>query len=71
MENDQLPQRTRVLCVVCADTHFLSRSFVFNQPTVCTCGAGPVDELTLHRPDCDSVPCVFCQVFDRARRADA
>lgn len=60
---DGLPRR-RHYCDVCASTRWVSGSYVFNRGTVCTCGAGPYDELTLHDGACDSVPCPFCQLLN-------
>ena len=54
----------RLHCGVCDGDGFLSADYVFAREPVCTCGAGPYDEWTLHSPDCDTVPCPFCQLLD-------
>lgn len=49
-------------CTVCEGTGFLPRQWVTGLRE-CTCGAGPLDELTLHAAGCDSVPCPFDQLL--------
>jgi hypothetical protein len=49
-------------CVVCEDFKVLPRLHA-GEP-VCTCGAGPLDELTMHDITCDTVPCPFCDLED-------
>ena len=49
-------------CPVCDGFRVLPRLHHFG--LVCTCGAGPVDEMTLHDVACDTVPCPFCQLAD-------
>lgn len=53
-------------CSVCNDTGWVSISFFGKRAAVCTCGAGPCDELTLHAPECDSVRCPFDQLMSEA-----
>ena len=55
---DQAPSN----CPVCEGFRVLPRLHVLG--LVCTCGAGPLDELTLHDVACDTVPCPFCQLAD-------
>lgn len=54
------------MCSVCCDTGWVSISFFGKRAPVCTCGAGPYDELTLHAPECDSVRCPFDQLMSEA-----
>jgi hypothetical protein len=55
---------SRYHCAVCDGEEWLSGSYVYNRDPVCTCAAGSRDdELVLHAPDCDSVPCPFCQLL--------
>jgi heterodisulfide reductase subunit B len=54
--------RVQEHCAVCDGDGVLSGSYIFARSTVCTCGAGPVNELTLHAADCDTVPCPFCHL---------
>jgi hypothetical protein len=56
----------RRYCAPCAGFHVLPGGYVFGRGTACTCGAGPVDELTLHTVDCDTVPCPFCQLLNES-----
>jgi hypothetical protein len=60
----RLKRSRRQHCDVCADNQLLSGDYVFDREPVCTCGAGPVDEWTLHAPDCDTVPCPFCPLLN-------
>jgi hypothetical protein len=53
----------RESCSVCDGAGYLSGSFVFARDPACTCGAGPLDELTLHDVACDAVPCPFDQLL--------
>ena len=53
----------RALCSVCEGYGIVARAEVYLRDPVCDCGAGPYDELTLHAPDCDSVPCPFDQLI--------
>lgn len=50
-------------CDVCNDTHVVPAGWVFQRAISCTCGAGD-GEMKLHAPDCDPVPCPFCQLID-------
>ena len=49
-------------CPVCEGFGTVPRSLVPSS-RICTCGAGPVNELTLHDVHCDTVPCPFCQLM--------
>lgn len=60
----KLPRRRH--CDVCGDQEILLGAVVYRRYTVCTCGAGPVDAWTLHTPECDTVPCPFCQLLGEA-----
>jgi hypothetical protein len=60
----KLPRRRH--CDVCGDDGFVPADCVFDRDTACTCGAGPVDAWTLHAPECDTVPCPFCQLLGEA-----
>jgi hypothetical protein len=55
------------ICAVCDGYGVLSCDYVFDRPSVCTCGHGdPHDELITHAYDCDTVPCPFCQLDGNA-----
>lgn len=54
------------ICSVCDGFGTVPRSAVFLPALrVCTCGAGPFDEMTLHDVHCDTVPCPFCQLLPK------
>jgi hypothetical protein len=58
---------SRYHCAVCDGEEWLSGSYVYDRAPVCTCPAGSRDdEMVLHTPDCDSVPCPFCQLLDES-----
>lgn len=56
-------RKPRPFCAVCDGLGWLNGWYVYDRDLVCTCGAGPADELTLHAGDCDSVPCPFCPLL--------
>jgi hypothetical protein len=51
-------------CFMCSDTGFTGILRGPGASPVCTCGAGLLDELTLHAADCDAVPCPFDQLLN-------
>jgi hypothetical protein len=65
---DALLHRKPQRCAVCEGYGTVQRSYVFGDDPVCTCDAGEFDELTLHDPHCDTVPCPCCPAGAYARR---
>jgi len=75
-------ESSRYHCAVCDGEEWLSGSFVYARgdgeewlsggfayarAPVCTCPVGSRDnDLVLHAPDCDSVPCPFCQLLNES-----
>jgi hypothetical protein len=56
---------SRYHCNVCDGFKTLiAEAYLPGHEPVCTCGAGPLDKVTLHDVNCDTVPCPFCQLLD-------
>jgi hypothetical protein len=57
----------RKYCAVCEDFGSVPSGWVYASPGInCTCGAVPDElaELTFHDPQCDTLPCPFCQLLE-------
>lgn len=57
---------SRYHCDVCDGYQTVPADTVFERDRVCTCGAGPLDAMTVHDGECDTVSCPFCQLLDES-----